>query len=418
MDRFIKAQIFGSKSLTLSEKIGDEAIKVSNQLNIEIENVSCVKNITFINNLNEGEPIPDIGVDQEDITVIYVFFPLGEGEAYLTTNDLANDFVCYAPYNWNVQKAFDQEHYGVYFKFFPTSEYAFEPREKMYFSISNMVSYGSLEKMVYVAVNFTSVFIDEELSSNGTDYLPCFKKRRPLEVLSFEASPSKVAVGDEITLNWVVAGDAVKCILTPGDIEVEKIGRMDTCVDMDTEFMIYALGKDSQVSKNAMVYIETPVIHAFTCDVPDKKIKYGDWVSFNYEVENCKSIFMNQGIGRVKSKPINVVPSQKLTDYTLICKSTNGLIQKSITIEITNFLEVKNVTYYRNKKSDGTYQYTLIWLILNSTSSKIITSDGVVRSQDQKSGSINFSDASVTPLKVRLICTGEGGQKLDSEYDV
>lgn len=400
-----------------------------NHIDVEIENTSCINRLTFINNLNEGDPIPDIGVEQKDISVIYVFFPLGEGDAYLTTEALANDFVCYAPYNWNVEKAYDKDHYGMYFKLFPTAGYEFEPKEKMYFSIANIVTYGSLEKMVYVAVNFTSIFLeDSEVSqsglestkalesANGTDYLACIKKRMPLNVVSFEAVPAIVAVGDEINLNWTIVGDTTRCVLTPGDIEVQKTGSINTTVTSDTEFRIYALNGDTQVSKTAMVYIEIPKIKKFNCNAKDNRICFGECVSFEYEVENCNSVFMNQGIGRLYSNSFNVIPNLKSTDYTLSCRSPNGLIQKTITIEITDFLEVSQVVFFRTKKSDGNYQYTLSWVILNSTSCKIVTSDGITRSQDQEKGEIVFQDTTGMPLSVRFICSGKGGQKLDSEY--
>lgn len=431
MDRYIQGQICGSKWLMLSEKTCDKDIQIRNQINVEIENVSCVKSISFINNLKDGDPIPDIGVEQHDISVIYVYFPLGDGEAYLTTESLAHDFVCYAPYNWNAEKTYDKNQYGVYFKLFPTAGYTFEPREKMYFSITNMVTYGSLEKMVYVAVDFTSIFMEEgetqetpikiseaEENANGTDFLACFKKRMLLDVVSFEATPARAAVGDTIKLSWVVGGDAVKCILTPGDLEVSKTGSIQTSVTEDTEFMIYAIGDDQQVSRSATVYIETPIIRSFTCSAKDNKIRYGDCVTFEYDVLNCYSIFMNQGIGRLTSKVFNVVPTLKSTDYTLCCKGPNGLIKQTITINITDFLEVKNVVFYRSKKSDGSYQYTLSWVILNNTSSKIMTSDGIVRSQDQQTGNITFTDSSGNALTVRFLCTGNGGQKIDNVYSV
>lgn len=440
MDRLIQANVKGEKSILLSEHKQDKDILLANTIDIEIVNVSCAASAMFFNNLPADAPIPGINVEQDQVSVIYIYFPLGDGDAYLTTNVWAEKMHCYAPYNWGVEKAHDQL-CGVYFKLYPLSDYDLAPREKMYVSISNLVSFGQLEKMVYAAVRFTNipmsdqavqqagtVLLEEALDTAlnaaladdlaGTDFLAYFKKRSPLNILSFACSRTKVAIGDTVQLDWAIVGDAVKCVLTPGDFVVESVGSMEVEVSRDTTFRLHAFGANEQISRTATVYADSPIITKFTADCVDQKTKFGQPVTLSYEVKDGYSIYLNQGIGRVSGNAIAVVPAKASTTYTLSCMGTEGLVQKSLTITVTDFLKVQLLSFTRSDKSDGSYTYYLKWAVANCIDINLTTSDGQVRSSGQASGATQFSTMSAEELTVQLYCTGTAGQVIKQTYSV
>jgi hypothetical protein len=425
MDRLIQANVRGEKTIVLSEHREGKDIAIANALDIEIVNVSCVASAMFINHLQVGDPIPDIDVKQDQISVIYVYFPLGEGDAYLTTNEWAEKIRCYAPYNWGVEQAYDKA-YGVYFKLYPLSDYDLEPREKLYISISNVVSFGQLEKMVYVAVRFTSIPMSDDATSQtmndssddelaGTDFLAYFKKRSPLSIINFSCNRTKVAVGDSVTFSWEVVGDAVSCVLTPGDLIVNNVGSMELEVSNDTIFRLYAIGENEQITRTATVYVDNPVIQSFTSDCVDHKTKYGQPIQLSYEVKDGYNLYLNEGIGRVSGNTIAVVPKKAKPTYTLSCLGTKGLVQESITITVTDYLLVNWVIFTRSRQVDGSYKYYLNWDVENFITITLTTSDGQVRSSDKGSGTINFTSREAD-LTVLLQCTGSAGQVINQMY--
>lgn len=426
MDRLIQANVVGEKRILLSEHKQGKDLLFPNSPDVEVVNVSCVETASFINHLPEGAHIPDIKTVQDQVSVMYVYFPIGNGEAYLTTKEWAEKMICYAPYNWGVEQAYDPD-YGVYFKLYPLVEYDLAPREKFYFSISNLVSFGELEKMVYVAVCFANVLMSggetysyrptglEEVL-RGTDFLAYFKKRSTLKILNFDCNRSRVAVGDTVRLEWAVAGDAVKCVLTPGDITVESVGSLEVEIFKDTTFRLYALGANEQISRTAMVYVERPVITKFTSNCPDQKTKYGQPVLLSYEVKDGYGIYLNQGIGRLSGNSISVVPTSATTEYILTCMGPDNLVRERLTITVTDFMEVEQVLYHRTHQKDGSYMYSLKWDVVNCITIQLTTSDGQVRSSGQASGNIQFSDSSETALTVTLHCTGTSGQVVDRVF--
>jgi len=441
VDRLIQANVIGDKSIVLSERNGDQEIVIRNSLDIELVNVSCIANALFYNNLDPGEPIPDIDDKQDKVSVIYVHFPLGEGDAYLTTKEWAKKMRCYAPFNWGVEQAED-DNYGGYFKLYPISDYDLEPREKLYISISDLISFGELEKMVYVAVRFTNIPMSDantlhdtvavsaevardtvnsvssikELSVFDTDYLAYFKRRSPLSIMSFSCNRTKVAIGDTVKLSWTIVGDAVTCMLTPGDIPVNKAGSIELEVSSDTTFRLYAIGENEQITRTATVYVEKPVIVSFTDDCVDHKTTYNKPVKLSYQLENCYSAYLNEGIGRLDGNTISVIPKKAKTTYTLSCLGREGLVQKSITIIVTDFLQVNWVGFSRAKNSDGTYTYYINWDVVNCLTITLTTSDSKIRSSNQPSGNISFP-SNIPDLKLTLHCTGTGEQKIDRAYE-
>jgi len=432
MDRWIQANVKGEKWILLSEHKQGKDLIIPNSLDVEVVNVSCIDTASFINNLPVGAHIPDIDVEQDQISVVYVYFPIGNGEAYLTTEEWARQMTCYAPYNWGVEQAYDKQ-YGIYFKLYPLNDYDLESREKLYFSINNVVSFGELEKMVYVAVRFTNIPMlsdngkdnlpkqpsESETSKDGTDYLAFFKKRSELNILNFESNRTRVAVGDTIKLEWAIAGDAVQCVLTPGDIVVESVGSFEMEIFTDTTVRLYAFGKEVQISETVTIYVDQPVITTFTSDCQDNKTLFGRRVLLSYDVSDADGMYLNQGIGRVTGNSISVLPTSATTTYTLSCMGIDKLIQKSLTITITDFLKVDYLSYSRSsRRSDGSYDYYLKWKVSNCNTIRLTTSDGQIRSTGEASGSIQFKDSSETPLTVTLYCTGTSEQVLDQIYSV
>ncbi|WP_458122378.1 hypothetical protein [Paenibacillus sp. Z6-24] len=430
MDRLIQANVQGAKTILLSEHKINTDLLFPNTINIEIANVSCAETASFVNDLPEDAPIPGIEEEQNIISVIYIYFPLGSGDAYLTTLEWAAKMVAYPPYNWAAEQAFDSERYGMYFKFYPLYAYELAPRDKFYISIGNLISFGELEKMIYAAVRFPAVAMNTKAAglkekavgstavAGGTDFLAYFKKRSPLHILSLNCSRTQVAVGDTITIEWAVAGDVEKCVLTPGDLVVESVGSQKIEVFEDTIFCLYAFGDARQVVRTATVYVESPVITRFASDFINNEAKYGQIVTLSYEAEIDCDLYLNQGIGRLSGTSISVMPTRASTVYTLSGMGTKALIQQSLTIRVVDYLEVEQFTYYRTGHFPDAYRYYLTWEVSNCTTIQLTTSDGQVRSSGQARGSIQFANPLDVPLTITLYCTGTSGQLINQVYSV
>lgn len=215
-----------------------------------------------------------------------------------------------------------------------------------------------------------------------------------------------------------MAGDVEKCVLTPGDLVVNSVGNQKIEVFEDTAFRLYAFGNNRQVTRTATVYVESPVITRFASDCPDNKTKYGQIVTLSYESKIGCNLYLNQGIERLSGNTISVLPMRASTVYTLSGLGAEVLIQQSLTIIVTDFLDVEQFTYYRTGRSADNYRYYLTWKVSNCNTIQLTTSDGQVRSSGQASGSIQFVDPSDVPMTITLHCTGTSGQLIDQVYSV
>ncbi|WP_218619235.1 hypothetical protein [Paenibacillus sp. P46E] len=139
-------------------------------------------------------------------------------------------------------------------------------------------------------------------------------------------------------------------MLTPGDLVVNSVGNPKIEVFEDTAFRLYAFGNNRfgnnrQVTRTATVYVESPVITRFASDCPDNKTKYVQIVTLSYESKIGCNLYLNQGIERLSGNTISVLPMRASTVYTLSGLGAEVLIQRSLTIIVTDFLDVEQFTY-------------------------------------------------------------------------
>lgn len=415
-DRFVIAEFAPLKTVVLSENTDsdNEMSLVENNLQLEIENASNVHTARFLNEINERESIPNINERNDNISVMYVYFLIGEGEEYLTSQKYAEKITCEVPFLWKVDKIVDKDGLGVYFKVYPSLTLSLKPREKIFISFNNIVAFSRLEKMVFGVVKFVNIIDNED----GFDFLPIFKKRSKPEIKYFESEKSTVGIEDVVHLKWNAIGAKNGCKITPYDIDVEQIGELDIKVYEDTEFMLYVNGKDKTQVSSYNIYVKEPEILSF--DTADKKhkINFGDKIEFNFDVVNVEHVYLNQGIGKVVGKSCEVIPIKSPINYILSCLGQNNIVTKNISIEIVDYLEINYLSFNRFRKRDNTYVYYLSWKIENANSISLITSDGIERSDSQSEGKTEIFDENDTPLTLHVYCTGNNHQIIDIIYHI
>ncbi len=342
MGRLIRANVYRSNSILQSgNNYGyQQNIVIPNTLEIEIVNISSLQTACFIN------------ASTTDASILYIHFPIGSGDAYLTELEWAKLMICYAPDQWQVEKVIDSSEYGVYFKIYPLRNIDLPPGEKIHIRIEHLVSFGTLDKMVYVAVRVPAIqMIDKSLpeadkrrlvsSDEGTDYLPYFKTVEPLRIVQFECDHDQVGFGDKVILKWTVYGELKRCVLTPGDIEVDREGSLEVEVFENTIFQLYAFGEQQQMSQTTQVKIEPAMIVSFDSVPPEQQDTTKLAVTLTYEVKNARYVYVDQGIGRLEAKAgvVIVEPSRMQTVYTLSCMGPDGLIQKKCTVSSAYYIK-------------------------------------------------------------------------------
>lgn len=352
MGRLIRANVDQSHSIVQSRHSyghGQDTV-IPNTLKIEIVNISSLQTAHFANNVTDDVSIPNIDHAQHNISVLYIHFPIGVGDAYLTDMEWAQKMICKAPDQWRVEMVANPQQCEVYFKLYPLSNIELHPGEKIDISIMNIVSFGVLDKMVYVAVDFPSIqMVDKSLpesneqrwglSDEGTDYLPYFKKVEPLHIEQFECDRDKVAFGDKVVIKWRVYGEFKQCVFMPGDIKVDREGSLEVEVFEDTTFQLYAFDEQQQVSQTMTIYMEPAVIVSFDPPPFEQQDETKVAITLTYEVKNAQYVYLDQGIGRLEAKAgsVTVEPSKKQTVYTLSCMGPDGLVQKECIVESAYF---------------------------------------------------------------------------------
>lgn len=419
MERFIQASVYGNKFINLSEKrVSKIILEQVNQIQIQINNVSNNNNLLIYNNLEEDEEIPDIDEEQTKVSVIYIYYPIGDTEAHLTTEAYAKLIECYPPFNWKVKKAFHPE-YGTYFKLAPISDDYLKARECTFIGLNNIIATGTSEKLVYVAVKFINITPESSSLSdrltvgytNNTDFLPYFKTKGEYRIVDFSSNKTIVSYGDTIVLQWKVVGQPQQLLLTPGDFELRTSnGELSMEIYNDTTIRLYAIGDNKQVSQPINIEVNKPTIHSFTTNPTDSgEYKFGDTITFKYDVSGTDQVYMNQGIGLTNSNVIEHIfsPILEITKYDLMCKTKEGLISESIAITCTDLLLVE----YKIIPNGNVY--LLNWTISNGFNISVRTSDHSVDSTEAV-GTVTFkSDAQ--NLTLTISCVGTANQSYHKE---
>lgn len=412
----------------VSKDSGEERLEVRNELTLEINN-ACVKEPLSFDYDDEQLPeLPEIedGNSYEQKPRIYLFFPVGDQSFHFTTVELEERITASVSVGWKIIKRKSQK-YGYYFTIIPDGRVEMYPGDRILIHFDQIYTFAKQEQISCIGIWTRDLSKDmkEDILPDRLGYLPVEIERSSPYIRKFRADTAACGVLDTVTFEWDILGCNQNHKMYPvcDDKGNTTIHAKDskTCTVLETTDYMIASGNDNRmIYAHYPVTVREPQIISFDTKDGKREYEYGDSVVLSFQIANTRHCYLNKGIGRIDltpdyskgyehlagEAPVSVI--NRVTEFVLSCLGRNGLVQSTVTVTITDLLEVQLLTLTRSFDCVRMqYVYTLSWIVNNATYMKLTTSDGLVRYEEftnsmKPQGTIKFYSACGEPLSVTI----------------
>ncbi|HAU85728.1 MAG TPA: hypothetical protein DCW90_09545 [Lachnospiraceae bacterium] len=419
----------------VSKDGGEERLEVRNELTLEINN-ACVKEPLVFDYDDEQLPEPPEIEDMnsyEQKPRIYLFFPAGNQSFHFTTIELEERITASVSVGWKIIKRKSKK-YGYYWTIIPDESVVMYPGDRILIHFDQIYTFAKEEQISCIGIwtRDLSKDMEEDILPDRLGYLPMGIERSNPYIRKFRADTAACGVLDTVSFEWDILGCNQNHKMYPAcdDLGNTAIHAKDskTCTVYETTDYMIASGNDNRmVYAHYPVTVREPQIISFDTKDGERKYLYGDSVILTFEIANTRHCYLNKGIGRMDLTPdyskgyeqlageVPVTLINGVTEFELSCLGRNGLVQSTVTITITDLLEVQLLTLTRSfNPNQMQFVYTLSWIVNNATYIKLTTSDGVVRYESSKDSMklqdmIKFNSTCGEPLSVTIVAKRDVG---------
>lgn len=184
--------------------------------------------------------------EPEDLKELRLLLSFGKAKESLTLLSEGKEIKCTPGYGWSSKRTIDENAQKIYWDLERNKE--------------NMQYYEP-----YLWVSFSDIILRkagiaylEITCKEGTfhEYIPIIKEQLLPQITRFSPVAATIRQGQKATLKWETRG-ARKCVLNPGNMDVDTSGTMEVQPDQDTVYVLDAIGAPEQeiVSKGTRVYL-------------------------------------------------------------------------------------------------------------------------------------------------------------------
>jgi hypothetical protein len=153
-------------------------------------------------------------------------------------------------------------------------------------------------------------------------------------IVRFEATPSRVAAGQQTTLVWNVENAATVTITGIGN--VTPVGSSSVQVNESTTYTLTARNEGGEVTATAAVTVASQGVRIinFTID-PPVVANPGDPATLRWETENATKVTIS-GVGEVEPSGSIVVNPVTVTTYNLLASDGFSQVQAVVIAKVEN----------------------------------------------------------------------------------
>ncbi|MEN8225656.1 MAG: hypothetical protein ABFS05_09890 [Bacteroidota bacterium] len=253
-----------------------------------------------------------------------------------------------------------------------------------------------LEENVSLVTNNT---ISVEMASNPGSLLTIeILGNTTQPVISFDAAPGDIAIGESSVLTWTSI-NAETCTIEPDIGIVDLNGSVTVTPSETTVYTLTATGSDASATAQAVVTVVPPPTVSFSAD--PAAISSGGVSTLTWTATDADTVTIDQGVGTVPvNGSIDVYPLVTTT-YTITATGTGGSTASQTTVTVAPAPEI---TFAVSPQSIAAGESaTLTW---NSSNADTVSIDNGIGSVPL-SGSLSVSPALTTTYTITA--SGSGG---------
>jgi hypothetical protein len=210
----------------------------------------------------------------------------------------------------------------------------------------------------------------------------------PPAITSFTATPSSVAAGSPVTLQWNVNG-ATSVSISQGIGTVSSSGTQEVSPAVTTTYILTARNNAGSVTASTAVTVgavttTAPVVTSFTAN--PFNINAGGSSTLSWNVNGATTVSIDQGIGTVSASGTRAISPAANTTYTLTATNSIGTVTASAPVTIITVQPPVITSFYAEPSSvsAGQPSTTLRWTIIGADSISIEPGIGTPQSQFQQ----------------------------------
>lgn len=246
----------------------------------------------------------------------------------------------------------------------------------------------------------TYKLIARNRSSEVSESLTVVVEQPQVRILSFQASPANISLGQSATLIWQTENAETVSISDLGDLAVS--GTSPVTPSRDTTYTLIARNRYGEVTATTTVKVTpAPAPRILTFFAAPAQILTGEPSTLVWQVENAAKVEITS-LGAVSTAGSREVSPATTTTYTLTASNSSGQVTATATVTVLGPVEITSFTA-NPTSTNPNKPVTLTWTTKNATSAWISGVGNVAAN-----GSAQVSPAATTTYT--LIATGNRTQ--------
>jgi len=190
--------------------------------------------------------------------------------------------------------------------------------------------------------------------------------REAVQIVRFQASPDRIRMGQQSTIDWQVLNADTVSITNLGTVSAN--GTRNVSPTTTTQYVLTATNSaGSATASTTIVVEELPAAQFLACTVSPMTILAGESATITYSTANADQVSISGGIGNVGTSGTQVVTPTENTTYTLTATNARGPVTCTVSVQVTQGSAPRIISFTANPTTITAGQNsTLSWNVENA----------------------------------------------------
>jgi hypothetical protein len=158
--------------------------------------------------------------------------------------------------------------------------------------------------------------------------------REAVQIVRFQASPDRIRMGEQSTIDWQVLNADSVTITEIGSVGGN--GTRNVSPARTTQYRLTARNSVGEASATTTVVVEElPAAQFLACSVSPMNIIAGESATITFATANADQVTISGGVGSVPTSGTRVVTPTATTTYTLTATNARGPVTCNVTVQVT-----------------------------------------------------------------------------------
>jgi len=195
--------------------------------------------------------------------------------------------------------------------------------------------------------------------------------REAVQIVRFQASPDRIRMGEQSTIDWQVLNADTVTITNIGSVPGN--GTRSVSPTRTTQYVLTATNSaGSATASTTIVVEELPPAQFTACSISPMTIIAGESATITWNTANADQVSISGGVGNVGNAGTQVVTPTENTTYTLTANNQRGPVTCTVSVQVTQGTAPRIIAFTANPSTITAGQSsTLTWNVENADTVEI-----------------------------------------------